>query len=163
MARISFKKTNDDGRNQLREYNGELRVSLSQLLRQTIRPEFLNRIDEIILFKPLLKSELKQIIGIQLQKVGKMLEEKISDLRLMRTRSILFFNMVMMQPTARPLKRMIQKFIVNPLSTELLTNKYESGDIIIVSYPGGVNLSSTKDRSYQKTDIHGIDDKTRYF
>ena len=49
---------------------GELRVSLSQLLRQTIRPEFLNRIDEIILFKPLLKSELKQIIGIQLQKVG---------------------------------------------------------------------------------------------
>ncbi|MBA4407463.1 ATP-dependent chaperone ClpB, partial [bacterium] len=55
---------------------GELRVSLSQLLRQTIRPEFLNRIDEIVLFKPLLKSELKQIIDIQLQRVGKMLAEK---------------------------------------------------------------------------------------
>ena len=45
---------------------------------------------------------------------------------------------------ARPLKRMIQKFIVNPLSTELLTNKYESGDIIIVSYPGAGKLEFNK-------------------
>ncbi len=124
---------------------GELRVSLSQLLRQTIRPEFLNRIDEIILFKPLLKSELKQIIGIQLQKVGKMLEEKNIGFEIDED-SIDFILQHGYDATygARPLKRMIQKFIVNPLSTELLTNKYESGDIIIVSYPGAGKLEFNK-------------------
>jgi ATP-dependent Clp protease ATP-binding subunit ClpB len=124
---------------------GELRVSLSQLLRQTIRPEFLNRIDEIVLFKPLLKSELKQIIDIQLQRVGKMLEEKNIGFEIDED-SIDFILQHGYDVTygARPLKRMIQKFIVNPLSTELLTNKYESGDTIVVRYPGAGKLEFKK-------------------
>jgi len=124
---------------------GELRVSLSQLLRQTIRPEFLNRIDEIILFKPLLKSELKQIIGIQLQRVGKMLEEKNIGFEIDED-SIDFLLQHGYDATygARPLKRMIQKYIVNPLSSELLMNKYESGDTIVVRYPGAGKLVFAK-------------------
>lgn len=124
---------------------GELRVSLSQLLRQTIRPEFLNRIDEIILFKPLLKSELKQIIGIQLQRVEKMLEEKNIGFEIDED-SIDFLLQHGYDATygARPLKRTIQKFIVNPLSAELLMNKYESGDTIVVNYLGAGKLVFTK-------------------
>ncbi|MHB8929969.1 MAG: ATP-dependent chaperone ClpB [Melioribacteraceae bacterium] len=124
---------------------GELRVSLTQLLRQTIRPEFLNRIDEVVLFKPLLKNELKQIIDIQLQKVGKMLEEKNIGFEIDED-SIDFLLQHGYDATygARPLKRTIQKFIVNPLSSELLMNKYESGDTIVVRYPGAGNLEFAK-------------------
>ena len=124
---------------------GELRVSLSQLLRQTIRPEFLNRIDEIVLFKPLLKSELKQIIDIQLQRVGRMLEEKNIGFEIDED-SVDFILQHGYDATygARPLKRMIQKFIVNPLSSELLMNKYESGDTIVVRSPGAGKLVFTK-------------------
>ncbi len=124
---------------------GELRVSLTQLLRQTIRPEFLNRIDEVVLFKPLLKSELKQIINIQLQRVGKMLEEKNIGFEIDED-SIDFLLQHGYDATygARPLKRTIQKFIINPLSAELLMNKYESGDTIVVSYPGAGKLEFYK-------------------
>ena len=124
---------------------GELRVSLTQLLRQTIRPEFLNRIDEVVLFKPLLKSELKQIINIQLQRVGKMLEEKNIGFEI-DADSIDFLLQHGYDATygARPLKRTIQKFIVNPLSSELLMNKYESGDTIVVRYPGAGTLEFVK-------------------
>ena len=55
---------------------GELRQQMHELLRKTIRPEFLNRIDEIVLFKPLIKSEIRQIVDIQLERVQKMLKEK---------------------------------------------------------------------------------------
>ncbi len=124
---------------------GELRVTLTQLLRQTIRPEFLNRIDEIVLFKPLLKSELKQIIDIQLQRVGKMLEEKNIGFEIDED-SIDFILQHGYDATygARPLKRTIQKYIVNPLSSELLMNKYEGGDIIVVRYPGAGMLVFNK-------------------
>ncbi|PKL84004.1 MAG: ATP-dependent chaperone ClpB [Ignavibacteriae bacterium HGW-Ignavibacteriae-3] len=124
---------------------GELRVSLTQLLRQTIRPEFLNRIDEIVLFKPLLKSELKQIINIQLQRVGKMLADKNLGFEIDED-SIDFILQHGYDATygARPLKRTIQKYIVNPLSSELLMNKYESGDTIVVRSPGAGKLIFTK-------------------
>jgi ATP-dependent Clp protease ATP-binding subunit ClpB len=124
---------------------GELRVSLTQLLRQTIRPEFLNRIDEVVLFKPLLKNELREIINIQLQSVGKMLEAKSIGFEIDED-SIDFLLQHGYDVTygARPLKRTIQRFIVNPLSSELLMNKFESGDTVVVRYPGAGILEFVK-------------------
>ena len=124
---------------------GELRVSLTELLRKTIRPEFLNRIDEIVLFKPLLQIELFKIIDIQLQRVGKMLGEKnigfeIDD----DSKEFILQHGYDVTYGARPLKRMIQKYIVNPLSAELLMNKYEAGDTIVVRYPGAGKLEFSK-------------------
>jgi ATP-dependent Clp protease ATP-binding subunit ClpB len=124
---------------------GELRVSLTELLRKTIRPEFLNRIDEIVLFKPLLQIELIKIIDIQLQRVGKMLGEKnigfeIDD----DSKEFILQHGYDVTYGARPLKRMIQKYIVNPLSAELLMNKYEAGDTIVVRYPGAGKLVFSK-------------------
>lgn len=120
---------------------GELRSKLSELLRNTIRPEFLNRIDEIVLFKPLLKSELKKIIDLQLQRVGKMLSEK--NITLEVTEDVKEYILQIGYDVtfgARPLKRTIQKHLINPLATKLLMNSYSAGDTIVVSYPGGGKL-----------------------
>jgi len=124
---------------------GELRISLTELLRRTIRPEFLNRIDEIVLFKPLLKNELKQIIDIQLQKVGKQLAEKNITLAVDEdAKDFLMQHGYDVTYGARPMKRTIQRYLINPLSTELLMNKFESGDTIYVCCPRGDKLEFEK-------------------
>jgi ATP-dependent Clp protease ATP-binding subunit ClpA len=124
---------------------GEMRVALAELLRQTIRPEFLNRIDEVVLFKPLLKSELKQIIDIQLQKIGKKLSENNMSIEIEEgVRDFILQHGFDITFGARPLKRTIQRYLINPLAAELLMNKYESGDTIVVSYPGAGKLSFGK-------------------
>jgi ATP-dependent Clp protease ATP-binding subunit ClpB len=115
------------------EILGELRIKLSELLKNTIRPEFLNRIDEIILFKPLMKNELFRIIDIQLQQLGGILLQKGIGLEVKEeVKEFLLQTGYDVTFGARPLKRTIQKFIVNPLSTELLMGKFADGDKIII-------------------------------
>ena len=103
----------------------DLRNKLGVLLRQTISPEFLNRIDEIVLFKPLLNAELKKIIDIQLQRVGKMLAEKNMQIEIKdEVKEFLLSMGSDITYGARPLKRTIQRHLINPLSTELLMNNF---------------------------------------
>ncbi|MFZ6033911.1 MAG: ATP-dependent chaperone ClpB [Melioribacter sp.] len=124
---------------------GELRVSLTELLRKAIRPEFLNRIDEVVLFKPLLKSEINQIVDIQLQRVGKMLAEKGLTLEVEEeAKDFLVSHGYDVTYGARPLKRTIQRYLVNPLASELLMNNFESGDTIVVRYDDRGRLSFSK-------------------
>ncbi len=115
------------------EIMGDLRVKLFDMLKQTIRPEFLNRIDEIIVFKPLMMSEIKQIVDLQLKAVKNMLAEKnikleVTDEARERLAKIGY------DPTfgARPLKRVIQKHIINGLSEKLLEGTIADGDTITV-------------------------------
>jgi ATP-dependent Clp protease ATP-binding subunit ClpB len=113
---------------------GDLRQKLFDLLRKTIRPEFLNRIDEIVLFKPLLKSEIRQIVDLQLERVQNMLSDKeiilaVSD----EAKDWLAQLGYDVTYGARPLKRVIQKYLVNPLSQELLAGNFGDGDTIKVS------------------------------
>ena len=113
---------------------GELRYKLNELLRSTIRPEFLNRIDEIVLFKPLTKNEIRKIVDIQIQHVQKLLRDKeiILDVDdeskdwLAKLGYDVTFG-------ARPLKRTIQKYLTNPLSQELLMGNFNDGDTIKVT------------------------------
>ncbi|MGB8319446.1 MAG: ATP-dependent chaperone ClpB, partial [Ignavibacteriaceae bacterium] len=113
---------------------GELRSTLIDLLRKTIRPEFLNRIDEVVLFKPLTKSELREIVDIQVKNVQRMLKQKdiVLDVNdeakdwLAKLGYDVTFG-------ARPLKRTIQKYLVNPLSQELLAGNFNDGDNIAVT------------------------------
>lgn len=112
---------------------GELRVSMLELLRQTIRPEFLNRIDEIILFKPLTEGDIRKIVNLQL----KQLEEKLArnqmtlkiDDDVMDWLGKLGFDITF---GARPLKRTIQKHITNILSEKILNADFLPGDVIEV-------------------------------
>ncbi|MBK9096550.1 MAG: ATP-dependent chaperone ClpB [bacterium] len=124
---------------------GELRQQLHELLRKTIRPEFLNRIDEIVLFKPLLKSEIRKIVDIQLLRVQKMLKEKeivlsVSD----EAKDWLAQLGYDVTYGARPLKRVIQKYLVNPLSQELLAGNFIDGDVIKVSVGESARLVFAK-------------------
>jgi ATP-dependent Clp protease ATP-binding subunit ClpB len=101
------------------------KVEVMNLLKQTIRPEFLNRIDEVIMFQPLMKSDIKSIIGIQLNQLKKLVAEngiklEFSDYAL----DYLADNGFDPQFGARPLKRLIQKQIINQLSKRIL-----AGDI----------------------------------
>jgi ATP-dependent Clp protease ATP-binding subunit ClpB len=108
-----------------------LKQQLSQLLKQTIRPEFLNRVDEVIVFKPLSQSDIRAVVSLQLKRVQEMLEAKgiateISD-EAKDWIAKLGFDPVY---GARPLKRVIQKHIVNPLSEHILRGDFSEGDTV---------------------------------
>ncbi|MFN0276522.1 MAG: ATP-dependent chaperone ClpB, partial [Chitinophagales bacterium] len=108
------------------------RLEIMDLLRKTIRPEFLNRIDEIIMFKPLMKNEIKDIVEIQLEGLKTMLTEKgiqinFSD-ELINWLAEEGFDP---QFGARPLKRVIQKEIVNELSKKVLAGEVSSDSKIL--------------------------------
>ncbi len=119
----------------------DLRVQLDGLLRKTIRPEFLNRVDEVVLFKPLLKSEIKKIVDIQIERVAKMLQDKEIKLEVEEdAKDFLIAIGYDITFGARPLKRVIQNYIVNPLAKELLSGNYGKGDIIVVKKGDKENL-----------------------
>lgn len=124
---------------------GDLRQRLFDLLRKTIRPEFLNRVDEIVLFKPLLKSEIRQIVDLQLERVQKMLSDKeiilaVSD-EAKEWLAQLGYDVAY---GARPLKRVIQKYLINPLSQELLAGNFGDGDTIKISVGESARLMFAK-------------------
>jgi len=113
---------------------GELREQLGDMLRQSIRPEFLNRIDEIVLFKPLTHKEIRQIVEIQLNRVAEMLKSR--DIKLVfndETKDWLVNVGYDVTFGARPLKRTIQKYVSNPLAQELLAGNFGEGDTIKIS------------------------------
>lgn len=113
---------------------GELREQLGDLLRQSIRPEFLNRIDEIVLFKPLSHKEIRQIVEIQLNRVSSML--KAREIKLIiddETKDWLANIGFDVTFGARPLKRTIQKYVANPLAQELLAGNFDDGDTIKIT------------------------------
>ena len=127
------------------EMMGELRQQLHKLLRKTIRPEFLNRIDEIVLFKPLLKSEIRKIVDLQLERVQKMLKDKEITLKVSdEAKDWLAQLGYDVTYGARPLKRVIQKYLVNPLSQELLTGNFGDGDTIKVNVGESAKLVFSK-------------------
>lgn len=111
---------------------GDLRVQLNNLLKATIRPEFLNRVDEIIVFKPLTEKEIRQIVELQTRN----LEERVSrnNMTLIIEDDVkdwlgkLGYDIAF---GARPLKRTIQKYLVNPLSEKILGAEFLPGDAVI--------------------------------
>jgi ATP-dependent Clp protease ATP-binding subunit ClpB len=121
----------------------DLRVRLLEMLRQSIRPEFLNRVDEIILFKPLTMSEIQQIVDLQLAGVQKLLAGK--NITLEFTPDVReWLARAGYDPSfgARPLKRTIQKYVVNRLSEKILAGEIVEGDHIEVeaNVRGGVEF-----------------------
>ncbi len=104
-------------------------------LRSHFRPEFLNRVDDIILFHTLNRSELRQIVGIQIKRVQKLLDEQKIMLQLSPAAQNYLAD-VGYDPVygARPLKRAIQRQLENPLATKLLEGTFTEGDTIMVDY-----------------------------
>lgn len=103
------------------------------LLRQTIRPEFLNRIDEVIMFEPLMKKEIKGIIKMQLDNLKQLVAQSGINLQFSDyTLDFLAENGYDPQFGARPLKRLIQKEIVNRLSKRILAGDVDKTRPVLV-------------------------------
>jgi ATP-dependent Clp protease ATP-binding subunit ClpB len=146
----NFEKVNEHNREEIVD---KTKQEVMTLLRQTIRPEFLNRVDEIILFQPLLKNEIKGIIRIQLENLKNLvaqngIELQFSDYLL----EFLAENGFDPQYGARPLKRLIQKEIVNQLSKKILAGTIDKSHPVLVDVFDGVvvfrnEVSSTNSKA----------------
>jgi ATP-dependent Clp protease ATP-binding subunit ClpB len=121
LIQENFERMNDQNHDEVME---QTRNQVSALLKKSIRPEFLNRVDEIIMFKPLTFEEVRDVVNLQVEKVSSMLAENGITL----TVSPAAVNWIAQngydpQYGARPLKRAIQKHILNRLSKEILAGR----------------------------------------
>ncbi len=109
------------------------KTEVMNLLRQTIRPEFLNRVDEIIMFQPLMKKEIRSIVNIQLNSLKNLLAENGIELQF-TDYALDFLAEQGFDPQfgARPLKRVIQKEIVNPMSKRILAGDIDKTHPVLV-------------------------------
>jgi ATP-dependent Clp protease ATP-binding subunit ClpB len=114
-----------------------LKDKLMEALRRTFRPEFLNRIDEIVTFKALGKEQIQQIVDIQLQDLQKRLLERKLTLELTPAARVALAERGY-DPVfgARPLKRTIQRMIENPLAVEVLAGRFAEGETVVVEPDG---------------------------
>jgi ATP-dependent Clp protease ATP-binding subunit ClpB len=109
------------------------RVEVLGLLRKTIRPEFLNRIDDIIMFTPLSKKDIVKIVGLQIDQLKKMLSKQ--NITLDATDEAINYLAAKgydPQYGARPIKRIIQKEVLNTLSKELLSGKITADSVVLI-------------------------------
>ncbi len=111
----------------------KLRASVEAALKKSFRPEFLNRIDEIIVFDPLTADQIKQIVDLLVKEVGKRLEEHRITIELTDgARKWLAEKGFDQVYGARPLRRTIQRYMENPLSKMILSGQFKDGDSVIV-------------------------------
>jgi ATP-dependent Clp protease ATP-binding subunit ClpB len=128
------------------------RLEVLNLLRQTIRPEFLNRIDEVIMFQPLLKSEIKGIIRIQLDSLRNLVAKNGINLEFGDYAiDYLAENGYDPQFGARPLKRLIQKEIVNKLSKRILAGDIDKSHPVLVDVFDGTVVFRNETPHLEKT------------
>ncbi len=134
--------TSNVGSQHLRELDASNRTSVERAvegeLRTTFRPEFLNRIDEIIFFNPLGRAQLDQIVTIQLERFRTLLADRGLELTLTPAATQLIaergFDPVF---GARPLKRSLQKNLIDPLANVLLAGRFAAGDRIVADVDAG--------------------------
>ena len=121
--------------NNVDELVEKTKIEVFDLLKQTLRPEFLNRIDEIVLFQPLSKSQIGKIVNFQLRSFNEMLEKR--NIILTATEDALkYLTNKGYDPTfgARPLKRVLQQEVLNKLSKEILAGNINDGDRVTLDY-----------------------------
>ena len=119
-----------NGENGLSE---ELKNQVMEMLKRTIRPEFLNRIDETIMFQPLTKEEITQVVSLQVNAVGRMLRQQGIELNV-TPKAIGQLADIGFDPEfgARPVKRAIQRHLLNELSRKILAGEVDSSKPIVV-------------------------------
>jgi ATP-dependent Clp protease ATP-binding subunit ClpB len=132
-----MEKMNDSNREQIVE---ETKHGVMEMLKKTIRPEFLNRIDETIMFLPLTEPQIKDIVKLQVNNVEKMLQSNGVTLQLSDA-AIAFLAKVGYDPEfgARPVKRAIQHYLLNDLSKKLIAQQVNRDKPIVVDVDNSTN------------------------
>ncbi|MBX3044822.1 MAG: AAA family ATPase [Candidatus Kapabacteria bacterium] len=121
---------NDSNRSELMS---EIRVKIVELLRKRLKPEFLNRIDEIVLFQPLTAKEIRQIADLQVQRVSEKLTK--AGIKMEVTECALEWLSNLGYDAkfgARPLKRVVQKYVADPIAMKILSGEYSANTEILV-------------------------------
>lgn len=135
LIRDNFEKLNDSN---LEEVISNTRDQVFELLKRSVRPEFLNRIDELVMFKPLTKDNMEGIIRIQIEHLKTSLSRQNISIELTdNCIKYLIYEGYDMQFGARPLKRLIQKKVLDGLSIKLLDGSVEPGAEVIVDVADG--------------------------
>lgn len=130
LIQEGFERMNDNNRVEVFE---ETRAQVMNLLRKTIRPEFLNRIDETIMFTPLGRDDMKGIVRIQFNRIIKRLGNQNIRIRISDA-AVQWLATVGYDPQfgARPVNRLLQKFVLNELSKEILSGKVSADQEILI-------------------------------
>ncbi|WP_289739823.1 ATP-dependent chaperone ClpB [uncultured Duncaniella sp.] len=134
LIRDNFAKMTPDNREVTIE---NTKNEVIELLKQTIRPEFLNRIDEIIMFTPLDEAEIEEIVGLQIRSIQKMLSANGITLEVTPA-ALRFLAEEGYDPEfgARPVKRVIHRMVLNQLSKDILAQKVDREHPIVIDYDG---------------------------
>ena len=134
LIRDNFAKMTPENRGEVIE---STKTEVIELLKQTIRPEFLNRIDEIIMFTPLDEKEIEEIVGLQIKSIQKMLAKNGITLEV-TPKALHFLAEEGYDPEfgARPVKRVIHRMVLNQLSKDILAQKVDREHPIIIDYDG---------------------------
>ncbi len=112
----------------------EMKTRVLSELKRYFRPEFLNRLDEVIVFHPLSKEDIKKIVELMLDEVKELLREKDINLKISdKAKTLIAQEGYDPDFGARPLRRAIQRLIENSLSEEILQGKFKEGDAILVN------------------------------
>jgi ATP-dependent Clp protease ATP-binding subunit ClpB len=131
----NLEKVNEDNRE---EILNQTRKQVFDLLKKSIKPEFLNRIDEIIMFNSLTQEEVRRIVELQLKNIQKMLEKNSIKLTFTK-KAVDSIATIGYDPQfgARPIKRVIQKNVLNELSKMILEEKVDKNSVIVVDVKNG--------------------------
>ena len=130
LIQENFERMNERNKD---EVMAKTKIEVFELLKKSIRPEFLNRIDETIMFTPLTRDDVHRIVELQFQSITRMLEE--SDVHLTATpEAIDWLAQLGFDPQfgARPVKRVIQKKVLNELSKQILAGKVDKDATIVL-------------------------------
>jgi ATP-dependent Clp protease ATP-binding subunit ClpC len=152
QSSLGFALTVDEVQQEAQAYD-EMRKKLMEALKRTFRPEFINRLDGVIVFRALSKQDIRQIVQLELDKVNQRLEE--NQIRLRATSAALdYFAEEGYNPEmgARPLRRVIQRKVEDRLSDALLAKEFEDGDSILI------DVQETQEDGISVTKVVMLDD-----
>jgi len=131
-ASIGFDLASDEEQSRKRDYD-DMRRKLLKSLKHTFRPEFINRVDSVVVFHALSKDHIREIVDLELNKVRERLVEKNLQLEITPEGIEMLVKMgYNPEMGARPLRRVIQEKIENQLSDAILSGQFSSGDIVLV-------------------------------
>jgi ATP-dependent Clp protease ATP-binding subunit ClpC len=151
---IGFAVAREDAKTAQESYN-KMKEKLLGELKRTFRPEFLNRVDSIIVFHTLTEEQIRQIVDIQVAEVAKRLKEHNLQLELSaEARDLLATEGYNPQYGARPLRRAIQQLLEDPLCEGLLSGQFKAGDTILIEREGDkLQLRAKKPAETEKSPL----------